>query len=503
MNSEAFSHPQRQSVLGVVLIFLTTLYRILRGFWVIGIYLVLKTPSGIMLFYLGMGLAVLAIVVLAYSYMYYRNFIFYINYKTEEFVLEKGVFSTQSVAISFDKIQQVYLKRTLLQRVINVYSVVVDTAGSKEDEVNIDALSGEDANHLSSILIKVKQQNEPVDAEEVIEHQEKKQQEYWTHKLDIPTLLKIGISTNYIRGLALVLTFFTTIYNELNSVFKDYSEEFSEYYEQVPDLQNSVTLLLVLFFILLIISVLITVFEVFIKYFGLKLTQTRDSLELEMGLKTNTKVSLQPRRVQLMQVITNPVQKRFNLYEARVALASSENALQKKKIKIPGLDLSTVGKVKSFLYGDVEVSFEKSFHPHQLMFYRRIFIALLPVLFSLPVIFYTGYISWSLWLILVLLYSVVAITYQWFLYKSLKLIFTDEFLLKKRGVWNKREDNFEIFKMQGVSVNQPLWYKRRNLVNVYFHTAGGDISFKAVTKEILPYINYMLYKEESTNRRWM
>jgi putative membrane protein len=107
-----------------------------------------------------------------------------------------------------------------------------------------------------------------------------------------------------------------------------------------------------------------------------------------MGLKTNTRVSLQPRRVQLMQVVTNPVQKAFNLYEARIALASSENVLQKKKIKIPGLGKDTLSKVKTFLYGEMESSFEQIIRPHRLMLLRRIFIVFIPLTISFLILWW-------------------------------------------------------------------------------------------------------------------
>lgn len=505
MNPEAFSVPQRQSVLGVALIFSTTLYRFLRGFWVVGVYFVLSSPSATTILLVLLGLGVLGVLALGYSWLYYRKFLFHIDYQNQEFVLQKGVFSTEDIAIPFDKIQQVYLKRSLLQRLINVYSLVIETAGSKGDEVNITAVSKEDAQKLSSILLQFKQAHGNREDGELSEAEEapSEQSKLWTYKLDFLTLLKIGISTNYIRGLALVIAFFTTIYNELNSFFKDYAEEVSEYYEQVPEPTESLGVFLVLFLILLIISIIITVVEVYLKYYGLTLVQTRESLELEMGLKTNTKVSLQPRRVQLMQVITNPVQKRFNLYEVRIALASSENALSKKKIHIPGLGRDTVGKVASFLYGDAESNFEQIFRPHRLMLMRRLFLVVIPVALSFLVLQWFPYTNFSIWLGLAIGFVILGSIYQYIRFRSLKLIFTAEFLQKKQGVWNEREERFELFKMQSVTVKQPFWYKRKNLINIVFHTAGGDVSFKAVNKDILHYVNYILYKVESTNRKWM
>lgn len=505
METKAFSIPQRQSILGIALIFITTILKLLRGFWVLGVYFLLSNPTSTTILLVVLGLGILGMLVLGYSWLYYRKFLFHIDYRSEEFILQKGVFSTEDIAIPFDKIQQVYLKRSLLQRLINVYSLVIETAGSKGDEVNIKAVSHQDANRLSSILIKVKKDKiSKVEGGEVIPQVETEENEkIWTHKLDIITLLKIGISSNYIRGLALVIAFFTTIYNELNSFLKGYAEEMSAYYEQVPDPTESVGFFIILIIFLILVSIVITVLEVFFKYYGLKLTQTHESLELEMGLKTNTKVSLQPRRVQLMQIITNPVQKAFNLYEARIALASSENALQKKKIHIPGLAKETVGKVESFLYNDAVSSFQVVFCPHRLMLIRRIMVVLIPVLVSYVLLVYVPYASQILWLILAIIFTILGVIYQVIRFKSLILVFTDDFLQKKQGVWSSREERLELFKLQSVTVKQPFWYKRRNLVNVVFHTAGGDVSFKAVSKDILAYVNYLLYKVESTHRKWM
>lgn len=485
---------------GIVLIFLTTIFKFLRSFWVLGVYLVLKTPAGPILFYILLGLAVTSFLLLIYSFLYYRNFLFHIDYKKEEFVLQKGVISTENIAISFDRIQQVYFKRSLLERIINVYSVIIDTAGSKSEEVKISAISKHDADALAAILTRVKNKNleEPLEREE-----EMAPHETWTYKLDVLALLKIGISSNYARGLGLVLAFFMTLYNELNTFFKDYQEDLGEYYETVPNVLDSVGLFSILVILLLFVSIAITMLEVFVKYFGLKLTQTRDNMELEMGLKTNTKVSLQPRRVQLMQIVTNPVQKWLNLYEARIALASSENSLQKKKIKIPGLGAAEVLKVQNFLFGDIRSSFKETFRPHRIMLVRRFLIVLLPLVLSYLLFYWKEYINFNLWVVLAIGYLILGITYQIWKYNSLELIFSDEFLLKKQGVWNKREESIEIFKMQGITVKQPIWYRKRRMVNLQFHTAGGDVSFRAVKKTVYPYLNYILYKVESSTKRWM
>ncbi|MFO7721459.1 MAG: PH domain-containing protein, partial [Gillisia sp.] len=226
MKADSFSEPQRQSGIGVLLIFLTTVYKFIRGFWVLGVYFLLKSPGGRILFFVGLGISILAILALIYSYWYYRKFLFHIDYSKEEFKLQKGVFSTEDIAIPFDKIQQVYLKRSILQRIINVYSLVIETAGSSDKEISIKAISKEKADVLSALLIKAKKNASIAETEKETEELQslEKKEVLWTHKLHLPDLLKIGLSTNYLRGLALIFVFFSTIFNELKPFVEDYSE---------------------------------------------------------------------------------------------------------------------------------------------------------------------------------------------------------------------------------------------------------------------------------------
>jgi putative membrane protein len=506
MNPEAYNTAQRQSIAGVLLIFISSLYKLIKIFWALGAYLLLSGPSKTTLIYTALGLAVIVVLVLIYSYLYYRKFIFYIDYKREEFVLEKGIFSTENTAIPFDKIQQVYFKRSILQRVIKVYSLVIDTAGSTQKEVEIKAISGADANRLSEILLKAKSERTE---EKKLENESAIQgasREVWTHKVGILTLLKIGISTNYLRGLSLVFAFVMSIYNRINTYFKARIEDVEVYFNQFSGVLQSIGFLAILFVLLLLLSISITIIEVFIKYYGLKIQQNKDKMEVEMGLKTNTKVSLQPRRLQLMRIKTNPVQKRFNLYEAQISLSSSENELQKNKIKIPGLGKEIVKKIKYFLYPQSSKSrFSVTFRPDKLLLFRKISLAMLPVLIFLAVWYLTAFIPLQLWAVSVLggLYIIAASILQIASFKARKLIITEEFLQKKKGFWNKTEETLELFKIQSISVKQPIWYRRKNLVNVVFHTAGGDLRFYAVTNDILQYINYVLYKAEVSSKNWM
>jgi putative membrane protein len=505
--AEAYSNPQRQSIAGILLIFISSIYKLFRSFWAVGAYLLVSGPSRTTLIYIGLALLLIGFLALIYSYLYYRKFIFYIDYKREEFVLEKGIFSTENTAIPFDKIQQVYFKRSILQRIIKVYSLVIETAGSNLKEVEIKAVSEEDANKLSKILLKAKaEKTEETSLGEKSEKTEENKEVFWTHKVGFLTLLKIGISTNYLRGLSLVFAFVMTIYNRVNTYFKDQVEDVEVYFDQFSGVLQSIGFLAILFVLLLLLSISITIIEVFIKYYGLTIQQNKDKMEVEMGLKTNTKVSLQPRRLQLMRIKTNPVQERLNLYEAQISLSSSENELQKNKIKIPGLGKEIVEKIKYFLYPESSKSgFNTTFRPDKLLLFRKISLAMLPVVIFLAFWYFLDFINLKLGAILSIssLYIIAALILQVLAFKARKLIFTEEFLQKKTGFWNKTDETLELFKIQSISVKQPIWYRRKNLVNVVFHTAGGDLKFYAVNTGIIQYVNYVLYKAEVSSKHWM
>src|SRR5690606_24983967 len=100
-------------------------------------------------------------------------------------------------------------------------------------------------------------------------------------------------------------------------------------------------------------------------------------------------------------------------------------------------------------------------------------------------------------------YMLIIGFYQWLSFKSLKLEITDNFIIRKRGVWNQSEARLETYKLQSISVHRPFYYRKRKLVNLIFHTAGGDLPFSAVEERVLKYVDFALYKIESNDKKWM
>lgn len=260
--------------------------------------------------------------------------------------------------------------------------------------------------------------------------------------------------------------------------------------------------LLIIF--LLIVGMILTVGETVIKYFGLHLQKFRDTLQVEMGLRNNTKVNLRASRIQLLQVLTNPIQKRMDLYQVKISLASSENDIEKNQIKVVGLPPSVVSQVKEYFY---KSTIQENFKilPSRYLLLRKISRAMIPlVIVSAILFFYAQLVTLNWFLSISAAYIVLVCVYNYLYFRRLKLGVSEEFLIRYSGVWVRKEEYLEIFRLQAVSVTQPIWYKRRGLVNLTFHSAGGDIPFSMVQKsQVQPILNYFLYKVESTEKPWM
>ena len=499
-----FSEPQRQSGVGLVLIFATSLYHIARNLWVVVFYFAFKEIDQRTLFFAGAGLMLVLLLSLGYSIVYFLNFKFHIDQKNEEFVLQKGVFSTDVINIPFQKIQQVNFRRNILQRIIGVYSVVVETAGSQDKEVEIKALSGEKANALADKLMAHAEaerteagQETSLEDPEAVSQASTKALPQWEHKVSIGTLVKLGLTSNYLRGVGIIVGLYFTLREQFM-----YDEDLSAQLQESQEYFSQGKYLFII--LLLLVGMLLTVGETIVKYFGLHLQKYKDTLQVEMGLRNNTRVNLRASRIQLLQVLTNPIQKKMDLFQVKISLASSEDDLEKNQIKIVGLPPHVVKQVKEYFYS-TEIREDFVVTPSKYLLLRKISRGLIPlVIISVFLFFYAQLVTVSWFVGIASVYIILLSLYNFFYFKRLKLGVSEEFLIRHSGVWIQKEEYLEIFRLQAVSVSQPLWYRKRGLVNLTFHSAGGDISFPMVKKvQVQPILNYLLYKIEVTEKAWM
>ena len=160
-----FSQPQRQSSIGILIMFFYTLQQYARALWPMIVIWIFKFDEvNILYFFLGISIIFVSIGVV--SYLKYLNFTFFLDTENEEFIITDGIFNKTKIAIQLRKIQQVNINQSFIQKLIGVYELDVDTAGSTKKEVAIKAISHELALELKFRLLENEETQHAIGTEE-------------------------------------------------------------------------------------------------------------------------------------------------------------------------------------------------------------------------------------------------------------------------------------------------------------------------------------------------
>ena len=148
-----FSQPRRQEPIGIIVIFADNVQkyvRVLLAFVAVSIFR--ENVSQ----YLYVGIGLLVVLAAVFSFLQYRRFQFHIE--GEELVLDKGIFVREKQTIPFHRIQTVNLTQTIIQQILGITGLKIDTAGSAKEELQIRALKKKEAEALQSFLDKAKEE---------------------------------------------------------------------------------------------------------------------------------------------------------------------------------------------------------------------------------------------------------------------------------------------------------------------------------------------------------
>lgn len=495
-----FSQPQRQSVLGILIMFADNVQKFLRAMWA-PLLIILIKPERWNFWLLGVFLIILLVFGII-AYLQYLNFTFALNLKQKEFIIQKGVITKSNITIQLDKIQQVNINQTLVQKLVNVYSVDIDTAGSQKKEVSIRAVDHALALHLKETLLSNLQSGG------VAYTESQKREDAATPLLAIHwlTLLKVGLTSHYGRSIALMLGFFFYIWEglrDLSEVTLMDEEEVSGFLEQaLAHFSYSILILGAL-----IVLLLLNVGRTFFKFYELQMSRHNGALQLSFGLIAKKNTLLKPVKVQVAHINQNYFQRKLNLSNLLIKQASSteiDNQENKKSdVEIPGCSASEREKVLKMIYGNKPLP-EQSFKPNYRYVIRAI-LYMLPSLTTLGIVLFafnfidTGDVLLVLPPILLFLGIII-----YFKYRNYRLFVSDDFIMMKSNAWDVDYEIIEPYKLQGISVTQYPWHYSPDVAHLTFHTAAGDLYFDfAPYSELKPFINRWLFEVERSHKKWM
>ena len=348
-NKEDFSQFRRQSQKGILVIYINILYKALKAFWFL-LFLFIQKFSEISedkLVYIYIGIAALLIFFLIRAFLIFKNFQFKIAHN--HFILKKGILKKTNTSIPFDRIQNINFKQNIIQQIINVHEVNIETAGSSKAEISIKALSYKEASALKQAITILDTNSSAISNIETVEKP--------LLKVDFFTLIKVSLTENHLQSLLVLLAVLVGFFQQINDLFDRLGKQdlLDNYITKNTSSLESNILLIVGFLILLsVIAVLSSVVRVVLRHFNLTVFLKNSTLEIYQGLTTKKSVILKKDKVQHITISHNPIKKRLGIsfITFKQAISGKVKKKQDKIIKIVGCKATQVLAIKDLLFPD-------------------------------------------------------------------------------------------------------------------------------------------------------
>lgn len=493
-----FSIPQRQSLIGVIVLFANTLQKTVRAFWpfILIVFFKKESYSAIQVYVAIVGVILFVAIIAFLRYWFFK---FYIDYKLEEFVIENGIFNKTKTTIPFHKIQKVNIDQSLIQRIFNVHKLELDTAGSDKKEASISAISHEMATELKKQLLENTEKNSHL-IEEIAANEEQTKS-FIT--IGIPSLLKIGITANYLKSLAYIFLVFTTISDNLRQIGRDdLIDDNINQLEQIPIVSLVLGFIVFIFTAIIVVNLFLTV----VKYFNFTIKKDKKSLVLTYGLLNIKNTIINPEKVQIIKLTQNFFQKKLDVNTIEIFQASSDmkRASAKDKTKIPGCSKSEKEQIVKLLIGK-QPNHQKTLVPNiRKLLLSSFFLILIPISIGLTINYNLEKFSWNEVVVVTAIYVLFMGTILYFSYRNYRLFISDEFIVKQSGAWDIDHDIMMPYKIQAIETQQFFWQKYTDIGSVVLYTAGGRVSFSTANfTEIKAQVNKWLYQVEVSRENWM
>lgn len=492
-----YAEPQRQARIAILIILMKFLRQTVKSAWPIALSFFIGGKSDKFETYIGIFIIVVSVLNLGGSVLSY--FRYYIQLSDDAIIIDKGILNRTKTNIPFERIQSINFKQNIVHQFFGVVSVQIDTAGASKAELTIDALKKEDATKLRDYILSIKSQIVAEKGEEEIEAVEKDEGETIL-QLSLQDLIKVGVSQNHLRSMAILFGFAVTIINDLNESLDGMVEEELSGFAQF--ISESQWLIFIIFALsIAIISFIYSLIVTMLGNYALHLKINKKGLKLVKGLLNREEISLNKNKIQIVGWGDNPVRRIFKMWTLTLEQASSDDASKvKSKMTIPGCYKKQVNKVLLTVFPKIK-DFEFSKHRVSVLLYYRllIFVCWLPFLISL-VAFY--WIEWQvLWF---LIWPVISSIQTTLYYRKRSFQISQEILKNNRGAFGDKFEITQIHKIQGVEVSQSWYQRRKALANIEFFTASGSMEIPFISLEkALALEKYVLYRVESDPREWM
>ncbi len=498
--SHNFSLPNKLDKKALFLVLGTTLYTVARAAWPIIALMVVKREFKSWYFF-----AVIGVIILATFVTKLINY-FYFSYQVvgDELIIKKGWLNKSTTVVKLDKIHEVNLNQKFTHKIIGLYLVNIDTAGSSSTEIEINGIDFQKALALKDVLtssVETNQESTTILSDEnqqvIIEDQPNDK-----IKISLISLIKIGLTRNYLQTFGLLIAFSFQIIDQLQDFFyKDdasvYDDIFEASYDQYLGLVG-----VALFFGLIALVVIFNLARTLLTYYNYQINLKDKHLTASYGLTDSHIISVPANKVQMFQFQQNYFQKLMNLFEVKIKqVESNEDNKKKKGLIIPGANYLELNTLFNVIFSNNLIDVKNGYKPHIRVLAIKIAILCIPAIIALTILYFTDSLLFS-WVILPFFILGCLLIYMG--YKNEKMIFKDDFVILKSGIWDISTTYLPIDKIQKVSISQSYFQEKRQIGSLNLYTAAGIVTLYYYDFNMLQrMVNEILYKIEKNKHSWM
>ena len=170
-------------------------------------------------------------------------------------------------------------------------------------------------------------------------------------QLDFFTLLKVALTSQYGKSIAILLGFIFTIYNNFYDFSKQFELETNHLEKQSEQIiLNSVGIIFILSLMLVIIINLVTTFT---KHFNFKIELNQETLSISSGLFSRKNKLLKPQKVQEIVYAQNYFQKKLNFFNLKIKQTNNGNETKEtveNQINVPGCNANELKIITTLFY---------------------------------------------------------------------------------------------------------------------------------------------------------
>lgn len=499
-NNYNFSQLNKLDKKALFLVLTTSLWTVARAVWPLVAIFVVKRETKSWSFF-----AIIGAVLLTTLITKLINY-FYFSYQVvdNELIIRKGWLSKSTTVIKLDKIHEVNLNQKFVHKLIGLYLVNIDTAGSAKTEIEINGIDFQKALALKDILTNSIDLSDDAIETTLYENNQQTEEIPGNSKIKISliSLIKIGLTRNYLQTFGLMIAFSFQIIDQLQDFFYNdeesvYDDIFQRSYDQYLGFLG-----IALVFALIFIVVIFNLARTLLTYYNYQINLKDKHLTASYGLTDSHIVSVPSKKVQMFQFQQNYFQKLMNLFEVKIKqVESTEDNNKKKGLVIPGansLELSTIFQV---IFDKSLLNFTNFHRPNKRVMFIKMLWLMLPIFIGLTIMYFTETLLFS-WIILPFVILICLLIYLG--YRNEKLIFNDDFIVLKKGIWDITTTYLPFDKIQKITVSQSYFQEKRQIGSVNLHTAAGIVVLYYYNFNMLqPLVNEILYKIEKNKNSWM